>query len=260
MQLHTEVRRISRNEKGRAFSIKVDEAAGEDLDSYDAIVLAAPFHQTGIEFDDAILDFTPTDDPYRELFVTLFTTPLSLSRKYFNLGLLDEVPTTILTTEPACMRDDEPICDKDQPYPAFFSISTLRAVVNPMTGRRERLYKIFSPAPLSEAFLAQLFGLEQQTDGQLSKDDITWMYRKRWLSYPIEYPRETFEPTRLDADVGDGIWYTAAMEGFISTMETNALMGKNVAKLLVNNWTGNADKNAPGIKEEEKEPVVTDEL
>lgn len=262
LRLGTEVRRVQRNEKGQGFVVVGDEANGEGEGSnvYDAVVIAAPFHQTSIEFEAGILHHTPADDPYRELFVTLFTTSLSLSRSYFNLGLLDDVPTTILTTEPRCRRPGASKCAKDRLFPSFFSISTLRAVVNPTTGRRERLYKIFSPKKISEAFLAELFGLEQPSDGRSTKDDITWIHRKRWLSYPIEFPRETFEPLRLDAGQGDGIWYTAGMEGFISTMETNALMGGNVARLLVDNWMGlSSSAHAEGVVRETLH-AVDDEL
>jgi prenylcysteine oxidase/farnesylcysteine lyase len=32
------------------------------------------------------------------------------------------------------------------------------------------------------------------------------------------------------------LWYTSGIERFISTMETSALMGKNVARLVVDGW------------------------
>ena len=51
-------------------------------------------------------------------------------------------------------------------------------------------------------------------------------------SYPYEYPRVTFERYVLDEDM----WYTSAMDAFISTMETNALSGKNVARLVMDKW------------------------
>lgn len=47
-------------------------------------------------------------------------------------------------------------------------------------------------------------------------------------------PRVTFQ----DPIVGPGLYYTSGMESFISTMETNALMGKNVAKLIVDDIVG----------------------
>ncbi|KFY41296.1 hypothetical protein V495_04992 [Pseudogymnoascus sp. VKM F-4514 (FW-929)] len=63
-------------------------------------------------------------------------------------------------------------------------------------------------------------------------DDITWFYPHVWNSYPYEYPRVTFE----DIELARGLYYTAGIESFISTMETSALMGKNVAQLLVEDF------------------------
>lgn len=88
----------------------------------------------------------------------------------------------------------------------------------------EYLYKVFSPAPLNNTFLAHILGLQE-----IGKEDISWTYRKIWNSYPYEYPRVTFEKLKLD----EGLWYTGGIESFISTMETSSLMGKNVAKLIV---------------------------
>lgn len=39
--------------------------------------------------------------------------------------------------------------------------------------------------------------------------------------------------TFQDPVVGEGVYYTSGMESFISCMETTALMGKNVARLIV---------------------------
>ena len=43
----------------------------------------------------------------------------------------------------------------------------------------------------------------------------------------------TFDDLQLDVD----LWYTSGIESFISTMETSSLMGMNVAKLMVDDWT-----------------------
>jgi prenylcysteine oxidase/farnesylcysteine lyase len=95
----------------------------------------------------------------------------------------------------------------------------------------EYAYKIFSPAPPSVEFLADLLGVASE-GGEIGEEDITWLYRKVWHSYPYEYPRDSFEDIKL----GEGLWYTSGIERFISTMETSALMGKNVARLVVDGW------------------------
>ena len=42
----------------------------------------------------------------------------------------------------------------------------------------------------------------------------------------------TFE----DLELARGLYYTSGIESFISTMETSALMGKNVAQLIVDDY------------------------
>lgn len=63
---------------------------------------------------------------------------------------------------------------------------------------------------------------------------ISWYKPHVFNSYPKTAPRVTFQ----DPIVGAGIYYTSGMEAFISTMETSALMGKNVARLIVDNMLG----------------------
>lgn len=84
-------------------------------------------------------------------------------------------------------------------------------------------------------------------------DDITWFYPHVWNSYPYEFPRVTFE----DIELARGLYYTAGIESFISTMETSALMGKNVAQLLVEDLT----EVLGGVKSDQKETSkVVEEL
>lgn len=62
-----------------------------------------------------------------------------------------------------------------------------------------------------------------------------------WNSYPYELPRVTFEETEL----ARGFYYTSGMESFISTMETSALMGMNVAQLIVDDYNQVLDVDNP---------------
>jgi prenylcysteine oxidase/farnesylcysteine lyase len=65
-----------------------------------------------------------------------------------------------------------------------------------------------------------------------SRDGISWYYPHVWKSYPYEYPRVTFE----ELELAPGFYYTSGIESFISTMETSALMGMNIAQLVVNDY------------------------
>ncbi|KAK5279925.1 hypothetical protein LTR40_007098 [Exophiala xenobiotica] len=90
---------------------------------------------------------------------------------------------------------------------------------------------------------------------QLPEKDITWLYEKLWHSYPYELPRTTFDNFTLAMDMPmpafkrggeeeqekgegmnpqeQGLYYLSTMESLISTMETSALAGMNVARLIV---------------------------
>ncbi len=60
----------------------------------------------------------------------------------------------------------------------------------------------------------------------------------------------TFE----DPELARGFYYTSGMESFISTMETSALMGMNVARLVMDDYVNVLRGEEPGQK------VVKEEL
>ncbi len=136
----------------------------------------------------------------------------------------------------------------------------LRAIDH--NGTTQYLYKVFSPERLNATWMSDLLGLQHKGHSggpleplstesdfkcpkntkskifargdsdaidQISKEHIPWSCEKVWHSYPYELPRQTFERIKLDKNV----WYTSGIESFISTMETSALMGKNIARLII---------------------------
>lgn len=211
----------------------------------DALVLAAPYHQASIKFTPSPAHI-PDDIPYVELHVTLFSSPRKLDPGAFCLPESSKVPEIILTTT-SSLEDNDPM---DAGPAGFFSISRLRSARNMYTTppRKEYIYKIFSPEPVTAAFLLKVLGMDRDTsvthrnmdelrDVDIA-DDVPWLYRKVWKSYPRLFPRVTFEPQQLDKN----LWYTSGIESFISTMETSALAGKNVARLIVDGWKEEAVK------------------
>jgi prenylcysteine oxidase / farnesylcysteine lyase len=159
--LNTTVEGIQRSNKG-TYSIK---SSSQDTKSgakqlrealFDTVVLAAPLQFSDIEVEKNLFQYTPDKIPYVTLHVTLFTTSRTLSPSYFNLAPDAEVPTTVLTTLPP---NEVPATPEDGVgSPGFFSISTLRTVVNPKTQQKENLYKIFSPRKVTPKFLSDIFG------------------------------------------------------------------------------------------------------
>jgi prenylcysteine oxidase/farnesylcysteine lyase len=244
LELNSEVQSITKTEKG--FDLEVVGTRGATTNGYDKVIIATPYQFSKLSTSPTdLLDTLPDDIPYVTIHVTLFATPLKLKGAYFGLAPDQQMPDTVLTTippgdKPAAKPDPETQAGR----PGFFSISTLRSVTNPSTGEKQYIYKIFSPSSVKPEFLRAIFNsstivpegisegdLQGRTSSQVSKE-LTWYYPYVWKSYPYELPRVTFE----EIELARGVWYTAGIESFISTMETSALMGKNVARLVVDEY------------------------
>lgn len=169
-----------------------------------------------------------------KLYTTLFASPYLLDPVAFNLAPGAPVPQYVLTTLPPTEAPAD-----NAGSPGFYSISIHNAFPNAhsVPPRLNYIYKIFSPSRISASFLSNIFGRkvsESEAENGDVNGTISWIHHKIWHSYPREHPRVTFEEIGLD----DGLWYTSGIESFISTMETSALSGKNVARLVSDGWKG----------------------
>lgn len=241
VRLNTSVAEISLQEDGTYALKATSSLTGSStnlVDTYDSVIIAAPLQFSNITITPSP-PLLPSPIPYVTLHVTLFASPHLLSPTAFNLPVTSSCPTVILTT----------LSSHNSSFIPFFSISNLRSISNPThtPPRREYVYKIFSPAPVTASFLANILGLhhtEKDSIASIPKEDISWQYTKIWHSYPYLHPRITFDDPQLDA--AGRLWYTSGIEGFISTMETSSLMGMNVAKLVVDGWEG--EKGSQGVR------------
>ena len=238
--LNTSVTAISSIEAGQRYAVKASSISGHALDNtldtavedYDAVVVAAPLQFSNISINPPPA-YSPSPIPYVTLYVTLFTSPYRPDPAKFGLRDPSQVPTTILTTLPPKGKDPPP----------YFSLSTLRTIINSKTEppRVEYVFKLFSPGPPDLIYLSEMLDVPAEIRSSSSiygnPDIITWQYNKIWQSYPYLPPRVTFDDPQLDE--GGRLWYTSGIEPFISTMETSSLMGKNVAQLIVDGWRHN---------------------
>ena len=256
--LNTAVTEVKKDDQAN-YHLTVDDPAVSSSElEFDNVILAAPYQFTNITFSPPPT-ILPTPIPYVKLHVTLFATPHLISPSFFNIPLTSQklVPNTILTTLPYTSLESS----SSEPH-QFYSISTLKQTTH--NGIPNYIYKIFSPAPLTATFLATLFPIPHTKTSPsdpisaIPSSHITWLNEKVWDSYPYEKPRTEFEAIRLDGkeNSGKGVWYTSGIESFISTMETSALMGMNVARLVLDELlymevTERFDRGIPNPRKEE---------
>ncbi|KAF2738016.1 Prenylcysteine oxidase [Polyplosphaeria fusca] len=246
--LNTTITKISKQDDD-TFSLTTSSG---DTSTFDHVVLSAPLQFSNLEIEPAP-KHTPDHIPYVKLHVTLFASPNKLDPAAFNMEPGKVVPQYVLTT----LADGEDYGSSPNGVgkAGFFSISVSGSGLNPKSSppyRPEYIYKIFSPLRIDSEFLSKILGTKVPEHEQEDNGPVTWIYHKVYYSYPYEYPRVTFEEIKLD----DKLWYTSGIESFISTMETSALMGKNVAKLMVNEWS---EEQSDGQKEASGELKMQDE-
>lgn len=151
---------------------------------YQAVVLAAPFHSTGIVAPNAISEQIP-EQPYVHLHVTLVsTTSPTANPAYFGLPSDAIVPRMLLTTYQGAREG--------RSKPEFNSLSYHGEV-----REGEWAVKIFSDHELSDEWLSDMF-----------LGQVGWVHRKVWDAYPKLPPTTTFPPVKLDK----GLYYVNAFE------------------------------------------------
>ncbi|KAI0129197.1 prenylcysteine oxidase [Xylariales sp. AK1849] len=229
----------------------VDAEAETQPIEFDNVVIATPYQFSNISHGDDVLQHPIDTIPYAKLHVTLFASPFRFSPEFFKLEPATEVPISVLTT---LGENEEPRPGSDGAGKAgFFSATLVKVVINPKTTRQEYVYKIFSPDEVTPEFLSSLLGVKVPatfTRSTAVEDEneydvvepVSWYHPTIFHPYPQKLPRVTFQ----DPILGEGLYYTSGMESFISTMETSALMGMNVARLIVDDYLGavQADEKA----------------
>lgn len=214
-------------------------SSGTEQTAFDNIVIATPWQFSNISTGAGVITHRIDEVPYRKLYVTLFTSPYMLRTDMYGLERGSKPPSNVYTT---LVKGESPRYDDPAGHTGFLSLSTLRTVTNPATQRREFLYKMFAMDDILVEYLDKFFDADaaEEADGAEDGDEarpsrkVSWHYSRAFHSYPIELPRVTFQ----DPVVGNGVYYTSGIESFISTMETSAFMGKNVARLIADDLAG----------------------
>ncbi|KAL7412229.1 Prenylcysteine lyase-domain-containing protein [Mrakia frigida] len=188
---------------------------------FDALLFANPWHQSKVSQDEGLdglfglMDAIPPQ-PYIHLHVTLLVTTASRpSPSFFNQPPSTPIPRTILTSSATHRHTGSRL-------PEFQSITYHGEVVE---GSEEWVVKIFSYERRGDEWLRELFG----------EGEVVWVERKEWDAYPKLPPTSTYPPI-MPLGNTTSFYYLAALEPWISTMETQTLSARNSVGLLAKTW------------------------
>ncbi|HXI91864.1 MAG TPA: FAD-dependent oxidoreductase [Blastocatellia bacterium] len=164
---------------------------------FDAVIIATPLELASIEFEGAVAeDLSYSGRSYQVTHATLVAG--DLNAEFFEAQSTSDLPDTILTTE--------------NPRLWFSSVGR----IGTSSATRHPIYKVFSRETLTDEQISELFAKPSEVE------------RFVWRAYPVLKPSQQWPPFRL----GRRIYYANAMESAVSTMETEAVAGRNVVGLL----------------------------
>ncbi|KFK28083.1 hypothetical protein AALP_AA8G470100 [Arabis alpina] len=175
---------------------ELNSSKGNSFKCY-VTVVATPLDEVDIQFSPAI------SIPKRELQHTHTTFVRGLINPgYFGMKSVSDVPALVGTLE--------------DPLIPFSCISILRKY-----NETDMTYKIFTRQPASDSLLDDLFSARTET------------LRIDWGAYPKYHAPEVFAPFLLD---DHHLYYVNAFENGASTMETSAVAGENIARLIISRF------------------------
>ncbi|KAI9801271.1 MAG: hypothetical protein M1833_002841 [Piccolia ochrophora] len=191
---------------------------------YDAVVIAAPFHLSSITVEPP-LPHPPRNFSYTSLHITHFSSRKPLNISSIHTAVAGSLLTALLptTSDPSHAKP-----------PAIYSLtnSAQIAVLDGCVPVPQPLYRVLSAHRLRHRHLKGLF-----VDGHRG-DMINWVHRQHWpYAFPNTGPQADFDGPVLV----DGLYYTSGVEALASSLEMSAWMGKNVARLIVEQFSGRGD-------------------
>ncbi|KAK3818374.1 MAG: Prenylcysteine lyase-domain-containing protein [Benniella sp.] len=239
VQLNTKIARVHRlpPRDGEESLFEVTMMSGHK-EIFNTVVLAAPIHTSGIDFD---IDLPPQPKvSYRTIYAT-FVRGL-VNPGYFNATSAEKFPAHILTTRGKA---------------EFTSLSIQTKLSN-----GETVTKIFSPAPLEDELLDRLYlkrtwvkvkqwkaypklkplPLDEESEELFSwlnsaeQDQVVMKDQQEQGQQQQQQQQQQEQWNQFGAwgqiEIVPGLYYVNAFEPFISTMETETIAGKNVARLV----------------------------
>ncbi|PPQ76784.1 hypothetical protein CVT24_011340 [Panaeolus cyanescens] len=198
VMLNTTVKSIEKSADARRWRVNTANTSGE----YDAVIIAAPFHQTNMTSPEEVSAQVPLVS-YETVHVTVVVT----RSPYVN------------TTFPASQSQDEDMSDvmmgkEDKRRGDFSSLTHWRYA------GQVWVVTIKSRSSLSDDWLSRAFA-----------HDVEHVYRQKW-EHPVQAPTVDFSPIRLE----QGLYYLNGFESVVSSMETQIVASLNLVNLLLHDF------------------------
>ena len=207
---------VTRLEKdGRlSYVIETDETSElTSVQEYDVVIVATPLYEKLIQFKDfptPIYTEDITNTAYHRTVAEFIDGEINPA--FFGLKDNDRTfPLVNLTSDFGAI----PICAVAINVPCQEPESASWKYIKPLPDEPSRVWKIFSPRPLTTEEKQQMF---KTIHAEATVD---------WLAYPNYSPPETFPPFELDS----GVFYINGIEKAASAMEMSAIGAKNCALL-----------------------------
>ncbi|KAM4677575.1 prenylcysteine oxidase 1 [Discoglossus pictus] len=200
----------------KLYELSFETSSGPRIEMYDIIVIATPLNKGigNINF----LNFNPPIETFPKRYQQTVST--------FVHG---QINGSFFGCAHPCKFDISEILTTNNPKLFFSSIGA----VSPVRPRSEtegqsglKVWKIFSPEPLTEDQLRLLFSSYHAVSV------------KSWLAYPLYNPPEKMPPIILH----DKVYYINSIEWAASAMEMSAIAAKNVALLSHHRWYGKHER------------------
>ena len=218
---HSMVTTVSRNtSKGRVqYTVYYKDflSGGDEKEEFDIVIVASPLNLSSIKYEDfPVPVYTPpATTPFHRTVATFVKGEINPS--FFGVPAttsMSKFPLTILTEklEEGCPVD---LCSMSVLVPADVPSKDEKYYLKPLSQDPVRLWKVFSPKPLTEEEKGMIF---KSYEENMEVD---------WMAYPEYNPPEDYPPFILD----DGMFYVNPVEKAASCMEMSAIGAKNCALL-----------------------------
>lgn len=207
---------VTRIKRDGVVSYAIETDSESSHEEYDVVIVATPLYEKKIQFKN-FPSPVYTDDIINTTYHRTVAEFIEgeINPAFFGLDDNDRsFPLVTLTSE---LIEEVPFqfCSVSIEIPSEEPESAKGKYLKPVTNDPSRVWKIFTPRPLSSTEKQQMF---KKVEAEATID---------WMAYPNYNPPETFPPFELD----DGVFYVNGIEKAASAMEMSAIGAMNCVLL-----------------------------